>query len=28
MFNTAKKFEQSNGDDAPGPSPLASQDTG
>jgi len=26
-FNTAKAFEQSNGDDVPGPSSLASQDT-
>jgi hypothetical protein len=26
MFSTARKLEQSNGDDAPGPS-LASQDT-
>ena len=27
MFNTAKKLEQSNGEDVPGPSSLASQDT-
>ena len=26
MFNTARKLEHSNGDDAPGPSSLASQD--
>ena len=27
MFNIAKNFEPSNGDDVPGPSSLASQDT-
>ena len=27
MFNTAKNFEQSNGDDASGPSSLAAKDT-